>query len=203
MLLDEDILTEGEISIILTKARENKVLFIGQVGILLGYYDNEILNKYLKKQALQKVDAAVKDIDTIKATKKNQDTPSWLRANWGNNGVSKNKSAITKIDGAISAANVAQNIVMIANTNPNLITEKTVQVISNLRNAVKVLCEEYTTTPDSIKDKSWINDVKIELKSIVTNANHQPKDNFQQNIDLDDFILERLREIEESFLLTM
>jgi len=99
-----------------------KTAFAGEVGVELGFYDKATLDQCLTEQAALKAEAAVKDIQTISMHGK-QSAPTWLQANWGNNGVNPSSPQATLAEGASAAANMAQNMVMIANQHPEIAAE--------------------------------------------------------------------------------
>lgn len=95
----------------------------GQVAVAAGAVTNEQLEAALHEQAIQKGQAAAKDIKTI-SERGTQDVPGWLKVNLGNNGVVTPAANPPKDhDGAAAAANIAQNIVIMANKAPQMAAE--------------------------------------------------------------------------------
>lgn len=101
--------------------------FAGEIAVKHNLVNVETLNRQLLEQAAEKAAAAEADIMTITNSGK-QDAPKFLKANWGNNGVNKAAEKPTLVDGATAAANIAQNMVMLANDKPDVARELIVAV---------------------------------------------------------------------------
>lgn len=188
---------------LLSKEQKSKIdalakemrIFAGEAAVQSGVVTQAELESMLLKQSAMKAEAAGKDIAII-AEKGTQDKPPFLKANWGNNGVNKPLANPTLIDASQSAANFAQNIVMLANDNPNLAKElqpavaSAVTLAQNLADPVKAgklsneerkrLTEEAVTGLKTAVEKSG---VKLMAGST--------------EIQLDDFIKARTQEIDQ------
>src|SRR5579885_3170195 len=87
----------------------------------------EQLQDALMTQALARAEAAANDFAVIMQARQTQDAPEWLQANWGNRGVNPAALNPTLADGAVAAANFAQNITLLANQNPALAANPTIR----------------------------------------------------------------------------
>ena len=188
------LLSEGAKSQIDAFSKEKRI-FAGEAAVQSGLVSPAELEASLLKQSAMKAEAAGKDIATI-TEKGTQDKPPFLKANWGNNGVNKPVANPTLIDASQSAANFAQNIVMLANDKPELAKElqpavaSAVALAKNLADPVKAgklsneertrLTEEAVTGLKTAVEKSG---VKLMAGST--------------EIQLDDFIKARTQEIDQ------
>lgn len=113
--------------VVLLKKTEAKPLFFGEAAIALGFTDKDRLDAALTAQAASKAAAASADLMLI-AEKGKIEHPPFLKANWGNGAINKPSENPTVADGAIAAANVAQNIVMmVGDGKPELAKNETIQ----------------------------------------------------------------------------
>ena len=117
LLVNKSVLTPEQQQQAMDIATKEK-LFAGQAAVKAGFTTQEVLDGTLLEQAEQKAAAALKDFQTI-AQAGGQD-PGELKACWGNNGVNPAAANPSLADGASAAANIAQNIVLLANYKPEL-----------------------------------------------------------------------------------
>lgn len=103
---------------LLADIQQGRKGFAAEMAIADGFITKEKVEQALTEQAAMKAQAAIIDIQSIGAHG-TITVPQWLKANWGNNGVNPAAEHPTRSDGASAAANIAQNLVMLANTNPN------------------------------------------------------------------------------------
>jgi hypothetical protein len=175
ILVEYKVINANQIQPTLDYSRDNRT-FAGEAGVRLGYYDTATLTKYLLEQTTRKAEAAVKDIQTI-INCGTQATPSWLVANWGNNGVNPAAANPTIADGVAAAANIARGIV-------------------NGSSAV---------VPLDKKAGEWMKELQVGLTSIVKASGYIPLDRQKEPkpINLEDFISERTKEIQNAISLSL
>ncbi len=101
-------------------AKQNKI-YAGDAAVQMKLISQEKMDAAVLAQGIAKAEAAFSDVDTIIASG-TQEHPSYLKANFGNNETATNKSAPNPpVVTAVSAvANMAQNMVMLANKNPEI-----------------------------------------------------------------------------------
>lgn len=110
--------------------------FPGEVAVSLGAIDQGTFDEYLVEHSLAKAQAAMNDIATLAKEKTPIETPAWLKANWGTNGVTKAKDMDQNPSDdtikAAAAANIAQNIFVTLNQHPDLLGEKMQRTFTKL-----------------------------------------------------------------------
>ena len=104
---------------VLDQIKQGRTGFAGEIAVADGFVTKAQVDEALADQAMAKVLKAQCDLENI-VQFGTIPAPVWLKANWGNNGVNPSAPAPTKIDGICAAANIAQNLVMLANANPDL-----------------------------------------------------------------------------------
>lgn len=167
LLVDENgqPLSNEMIESINKKAKEERKV-VGIIGVELGYYDQEELYKKLSVQSALKAEAAVKDINTI-ADSGTQTAESWLKANWGNNGVNNVDNNALIESGASAAANIAQNLVMLANGKPEIAGSLKLAV-SACANLARGIAEGTSDkVPLKTHSENWIETAKEGLRKAV------------------------------------
>lgn len=178
---------------ILAYAREHKI-FAGEAYVAMSENKAEVQEKLdaaLVEQAEQKLEAAEIDIDTILGG--TQKAPPWLKANWGNNGVNVAVEPSTKIDALSAAANIAQNMVMIANVFP----ERAKQLKNPIDNLTQFIREHDAPTSQD-KGVQWrmlekgVQDV---LQDVVRATGYQAQDAKGNAVDVAEFLKVRCSEI--------
>jgi hypothetical protein len=168
-----------------------KGAFAGEIAVQKGFVTSEELQTVLIDQTVMKAEAAANDIAAIANTGEAGKAPAWLKANWGNNGVNKASENPSIADGVSAAANVAQNIVMLANAKPELAAElkPAVEAASNLAKGIAgkgPLNEEQAA--------EWSKMVQAGVKQAIEKSGVAPMDGKGQPIQLEDFIRERSKE---------
>jgi hypothetical protein len=193
----------------LDKAKKERTkAFAGEIGIRLGFYDKPTLDKHLIEQTTLKAEAAVADIQEIGQSGK-QSVPTWLKANWGNNGVNPAPEEPTIADGVSAAANVGQNIVMIVNDKPEVASSLTSEVsavsaVSALANLARGIADGSSNrVPLATKSHEWIETAKDGLRQVIEKTGYKPTDRNGTEINLEDFISERFKEVEKGVELSL
>jgi hypothetical protein len=107
--------------------------FAGDIAVADGMVSPEIRDNAILQQGVEKAEAALVDLRRIKASGA-VPVPAWLKTNWGNNGVNPAANPPTIAAGVSAAANIAQNLTLIANTYPHLtaVVEDGVLAATNL-----------------------------------------------------------------------
>ncbi len=203
ILVEYKVINANQIQPTLDYARDNRT-FAGEAGVRLGYYDTATLTKYLLEQTTRKAEAAVKDMQTI-INCGTQATPSWLVANWGNNGVNPAAANPTIADGVAAAANIAQNIVMISNIYPPLAKTAQEAVVAAANIARGIVNGSSAVVPLDKKAGEWMKELQVGLTSIVKASGYIPLDRQKEPkpINLEDFISERTKEIQNAISLSL
>jgi len=192
-------------------AKEHQ-LFAGEAAVAMGAdpqiafrnrngykITGEMVQEVLAEQVFAKARAAEVDIDTLAATagdqEKKPEAPKWLKANWGNNGVSKAVENPTVVDGAASAANIAQNIVMSSYDNPEIAqNEKVAAGVKAAATLTKGLLGK--SRLDGEQTGKLVAAAQEGLREAVRASGVAPVDNKGKEIDLESYIAERTQEIE-------
>ena len=167
LLVQKQLLSEGRRDWVLDgikrgvhKGAAGEVVIKQDWGITKEHIDN-----VLREQAAQKSYAAVADIDTIVA-KGHQDIPAWLKVNLGNNGVNPAANQPTLVDGASAAANIAQNIIIYANSAPQLAP----QLVNAVRSAAALslyLSGAYPETVPATALQQWQQEANDGLRLVA------------------------------------
>ena len=205
LLVQNEVITDDQQSVVLKDLEDaknqGKRLFAGEAVVQRGFCTQEILDEYLIKQTALKSQAAVSDIKNI-ADNGKQEHPPFLKANWGNNGVNPAQKSPTIAAGVSAAANIAQNIVLLANEKPEIAKDliKSIEASARLADA---LLEGKCSTIDKDKLKDLIDDVESGLRLAVNRTDHVAKDINGTPISLKDFIDQRLTEVTEAFALSI
>lgn len=168
----------------------------------LGFYDKTTLDKNLLEQTALKAEAAVIDIQTI-INSGSQTAPAWLVANWGNNGINPAATNPSIADGVSAASNIAQNIVMIANDRPTIAKEVQPAVVAAAYLARGILSGASTTVPIDKKANEWVETMTSGLTLAVLKTGYIPKDRNKTEININDFITERTKEVKAGVNLSL
>lgn len=204
MLLESNkSLTSDQKSSVLSKMdamkSEGKRAFAGEIAVEMGFVSQETLNTTLDQKSVNKAKAAVQDIQTIMSSQTTQDAPVWLKANWGNNGVNPAPKKPSVSDGISAAANIGQNIVMLANESPTL-GSKNANIGGKIVRAVESSAELaqglFSKSPTLRADfvKCMIN-MKTGLEASYAFSGDGITDRSGAPIKLSSFISERFKEI--------
>ena len=149
----------------------------------------------LKKQSLERVAASLEDIRTINKSGM-QEQPAWLEINMNSSNPHQEARELTTTDGAVIVANIAQNMVLIANHHPELAEDVEVYVaaavtlvrgLADLQNASNLSKEK--------RRRLW-EEVAEGLRLTVEKSGELLLDSKGQIIDINDFIQQRANEIE-------
>jgi hypothetical protein len=185
--------------------------FTGDLAVSIGVKNEKTGNPlsqsdllhYLGEQVTRKAEAAVDDIQTIAESGK-QPAPPWLKANWGNNGVNHASDNSTIVDGVAAAANIAQNLVMLANEKPELAKELKSSVSAAANLARGIMDGDSFRVPLATKGSEWVKEVEQSLREGVQKSDTELSDNWGgQIINLDEFISERFKEIQRGIQLSL
>lgn len=166
----------------------------GHAAVQMGARTDEQLQAALLTQASLRADAADNDFATIASTGQTQSAPQWLRANWGNNGVNPTAAHPTIGDGAVAAANVAQNITMLANHAPAIARDP--QIITGAAASIQLargITGERPLTKTSAK--ALMAAAKEGLLEAVRQSGIAPADQQGNPVGVEQFINARFSEI--------
>lgn len=207
LLTDKGVLTDDQKALVLEEIEAMKEkgesAFAGEIAISLGFTDQDTVNCYLNEQAARKAEACVKDIQDIIKANATLEAPDWLKPNWGNNGVNPFPEKITISDGVSSAANVSQNMVMLANAKPEIASNLQEAIIAAANLARGILNGDSERVPLSSKAGEWIKDAEDGLRYAVKKTGITPTDRGGKHIQLEDFITARIYEIEKGVELSL
>lgn len=187
-------LSSEQIDTVNAAAKERKI-FAGQAAVEIGVINQERLDRGLMEQVVRKANAAGEDFATISNSGKQQ-APAWLKTNWGNNGVNAAIASPSMVDGAIAAANIAQNITMLANENPAIAQSPEVQGgIGAASNLALGIAGHISMTADDLRN--WQAQATTGLREAVRQAGVALNDEKGSPINIEDFITARFQEIEK------
>ncbi len=164
----------------------------GEFAVGAGLITVEVLHETLREQATQKALAAAKDIKTI-VTSGTQEIPSWLKVNIGNGFVTTPAAVkATPIEGAAAAANIAQNIVVMANHAPKMAKEltKSVEAASALATYLAGGGDKLMEIPTEVLQQ-WQADASDGLRKITQHI----EKNTPSSTQVESYLAEREKEI--------
>lgn len=187
---------------VLTEIQKGRAGFAGEIAVTDGLIAPQQLEQTLIAQNLMKVGAALMDIHTI-STIGTIPHPAWLRANWGNNGVNPAANTPTTADGFAAAANMTQNLVMLANANPDRALLPTIQqgIVAAANLARGMAQGDSPQVPILKHGDHWRETLYHALRTAVAaypNSPESPKDAHGKPVNLDAFITARDAEISAS-----
>lgn len=206
MILDM-MVTRGE----LTASQKNQVMdeikqgrsgFAADIAVADGFATREQAQNALAEQAMLKTQAAVQDIQNIK-DHGTLAAPSFLKTNWGNNGVNPASTAPSKIDGISAAANIAQNLTVIANQNPALAPALFNGIISAASLANGIANGDSPITPVGKLSSQWKASMTEALQIAAQASPQSVVDSNGKPIDLNAFITARNAEIDAGVALAL
>lgn len=117
ILLEEGVINKDQQQEITLKIGGDKTPDIaGEIGVELGFYDEECLHKILKKQLRLKMDAIKNDAQKIRS-KGSHEIPDYLKPDWGFHNIKADDSLV--IYAIYSMVNMAQDILLFTNKNPD------------------------------------------------------------------------------------
>ena len=181
---------------VLTEIAQGTPGAAGDIAIANGFITKEKLDAALGAQAMKKAEAAITDIKNIQ-TSGTLAAPSWLKANWGNTGVNPT-TLPTRADGVSAAANIAQNLVMLANANPSnpqLMQTLFEGVIASAYLANGIALGDNALTPLAKMHTDWQTVMTKALKAGAQANPHLLVDSHGTPINIDDYIAARTTEI--------
>ena len=193
-LVASHLITAEQKTQVIDAIKANEKGFAGEIAVKKGFLSQSALDAALVDQSALKADAATKDLQLIADAGVTQPVKPFLKANWGNNGVNPASQNPTPVDGASAAANIAQNIVMLANEHPALAkNEKIKEAVAAGAALAKGIAGKAPLDHASLKA---LQDKLIGgLSEAVTASGATLKDKGGQEIKIDDFIRERSKEI--------
>ena len=181
-------LSPGEQKRAMAHAKDHNIL-AAEAAVTLGYVDKAELLVSLRKQSIMRVEAANNDIGTIMKQGKQS---AWLKTNWS----IYECGAPDFTDAVVAVANVAYNIVVIANSHPS-IAEDMAEVVDISHQLISALSfsEANKLTKEGLQ-KSW-DKIATGLRVAVEKLGEAPEDADGNAIDLEDYIANRGRLIIE------
>jgi hypothetical protein len=193
LLVSRSYLTKDSKEMVLELSKTTPGSFVGQLAVMNGLCTEEQLQECLGEQVTLKGRAVIQDCQTI-MERGPQEAPKWLKANWGNNGVTPASKNPMILDGAAAAVNMAQNIVMILNVRPDLAAAAQPFVVALAHLAQSILGTDPKKFPLG-RSAEWIGQAQAGLRDIVEKSGHVPQDNLGAPIALEDFITARFTDI--------
>lgn len=200
MLVARGQLTPEQQATVLTEIKSGRSGFAGQIAVADGFTSAANLGQALADQSSMKAEAALADINSI-----SQFGPlvTTVKANWGNNGVNPAQIPATRIDGMSAAANIAQNLVILANNNPQIVPYIRDGVVAAAYLTRGIAQGDSATVPLAKMSDSWRTSMNAALK-IAAQANPQAMvDSNGKPVDVDQFIAARNVEINASIQQTL
>ncbi|MES2983932.1 MAG: hypothetical protein V4735_01945 [Pseudomonadota bacterium] len=206
LLVAQGSLTAPQQAQVLGEIKTGRTGFAGEIAIADGFITRDILDAALLTQAALKTEAAVADITTIINLQPGTliAVPAWLRANWGNNGVNPAASSPSRADGAAAAANIAQNLVMIAASTPDKTALPGLQqgIVAAANLARGIANGNSAQVPLAKMAATWRQTMNTALMQVQTLPN-RPLDSNGQPIDITSFISARNAEITTAVVQTL
>lgn len=206
------LVSKGDISAkqqqkLIADIKSGRTGFVGEFAVADGYTTKEKLDAALAEQAVLKTQAAIADIQAIE-TYGTIPTPPSLTSNWGNNGLNPTAASPTPTDGMSAAANIAQNLVMLANTNPD---KQTLPVIRDgiiaAANLVRGIEQgNSAVVPLAKMGETWrenLNNALILAVQANPHGQQAPHDAHGKPIDIYDYIAARNAEMTSAIQQTL
>lgn len=191
---DGHALSNRELGLVVAHAEKNGVSS-ATAAVQLGLVASSEVPFQLKNQCLERVNAAYDDIRMISKAGK-QEQASWLEINWGGGKIYNNAKDATTTDGAVLVANIAQNLVLIANNHPELADEfeDSVAAAGTLVSGLAQLQSAAQLTKE--KRKELWDKVLHGLRYLAQNPSEALRDNKFAMIDMEKFIAQSTAEVE-------
>lgn len=196
------LVTKGE----MTPAQQAEVLqevsagsnkFVGEIAVSKGFITLPKMVETLASQSTWKVEDALEDIKNIVQTGQRLGAPVTVRPHWGNNGVNPAPAQPVRIDGLSATANIAENLAILANTNPSPALLPTIQegIIAAAYLSRGIEQGDSAVVPLAKLSENWRTTMNNALK-IAAQANPQTlTDSKGTPINIDQFIAARNAEI--------
>lgn len=194
LMVAENILTREQQTQVLTDIKSGRQGFAGEMAVADGFITPAQLNATLAKQSMMKAEAAASDIQSIKDYG-SLPAPTYLRVNWGNNGVNPAAATPNRTDGISAAANAAQNLVMIANANPALAPQLFNGVIAAASLANGIANGDSAVTPLAKMSTAWQQTMNDALKLAAQAHPQLVVDTHGRPIDINTYITARNTEV--------
>ena len=194
ILVAEKQLTPEQQTHVLTEIKNGRKGFAAEIAVANNFVTKEQVDEALGRQGMMKAEAAVSDIQAIKDHGALA-LPSYLQANWGNNGVNPAIVNPTRADGISAAANNAQNLVIAANKNPLLAPVLFDGVIAAASLANGIALGNSPVTPLAKLHKSWMHTMDHALTTAAHAHPDAVTDKQGNRLEVRDFIAARDAEV--------
>lgn len=195
VLAQEGHLSAEQQQVVLTKITQGEKGFAGEIALREGFVTRPVLDGALASQAVAKTERALLDMQRI-GQEGTLPHPAWLKANWGNNGANPAPAQPSAVDGAAAAANIAQNLVMAANANPQALPELVPGIVAAANLARGIAQGDSAAVPLQKLHPGWKQAVEQALRTAVVKGYSQPADAQGKPVDIEQFIAERGKEID-------
>ena len=194
-------ITPAQQATVLSAIKGGRQGFAGDIAVSDGMVKAEVRDTAILQQGVEKAEAAVVDLRRIK-TSGPAPIPAWLKPNWGNNGVNPPANPPTVAAGISAAANIAQNLVLMANANPQLTTVVEDGVLAAANLARGMAYGDSAQVPLAKMAGNWRQIMETALQMAERNG-FQPMDANNKPIAMKDFIAARDSEINATIALTL
>ena len=193
ILVQGNHITPTQQATVLGAIKAGRTGFAGDIAVADGMVTAQVRDDALVKQGIEKAEAALVDLRRIKASGA-APVPAWLKTNWGNNGVNPPANPPTMAAGVSAAANIAQNLTLIANSNPQLavVVEDGVLAATNLARGIAY--GDSAAVPLAKMSGNWRQIMETALQMAERNG-FQPMDANGKPVAMKDFIAARDTEI--------
>ncbi|MDX2074328.1 MAG: hypothetical protein SFX19_08215 [Alphaproteobacteria bacterium] len=149
----------------------------------------------LKNQSLERAAAAVEDIRTIIKSGM-QEQPNWLDVHFSNSRSHQEGKETTTTDGAVAVANIAQNIVLLANHHPEW-AEELEEAVIDAYTLVRGLGDlQSASNLSKEKRKQLWERVVQALRLIVEKSGEVLLDTHGGIVDIEEFLRQRSADVE-------
>ena len=193
ILVQGNHITPAQQATVLGAIKAGRMGFAGDIAVADGMVSAQVRDEALMKQGIEKAEAALVDLRRIKASGA-APVPAWLKPNWGNNGVNPPVTPPTQAAGVSAAANIAQNLTLLANSNPQLavVVEDGVLAATNLARGIAY--GDSAAVPLAKMAGNWRQIMETALQMAERNG-FQPMDANGKPVAMKDFIAARDTEI--------
>lgn len=196
LLVQQGALSAQQQTAVLTSIQQGQPGYAGEIAIEKGFISREQFEKALLAQSASKAEAAIIDISQM-AQGIPLAAPAWLRSNWGNNGVNPAAASPSRADGAAAAANIAQNLTLLAGASQDprlasILIEGAVAAVNLTRGITQ---GNSARVPLASMNEEWRTTVNAALTAAAQAAPQTIVDSKGTPIDINQFIAARHAEI--------
>lgn len=206
LLVEKGKLTPEQQGEVIAELKSGNKKFAGDIAVDKGFISAQEKDAVLAEQVSRKAEAAVKDMQTIEAAGQGfaaDEIPPFIRANWGNNGVVKASDNPSKLDGIAAAANMAQNLVVIANKRPDLAKELIPAVAAAAALARGMSGDDPKTAPIG-NASQYMEQLEQGIRTAVAKSGTDLTSNWKdQNITVDEYLAERMKEVQAGVIIAL